>query len=444
VSIRLSIRERIKDHTGTHSSNIAFSTLLALVCLHPTSASSQVHQIVPAKLPQNAAVQHVYNDLLPIDQYARTYEAIWRYPVPKRDMVTHFTQALHTLQKAQQQDPDNAELRLFTGLVAHLSYNLGIDEAYDAALELLQPTTKEDFRTSWFYGIHQCQAVDPVVGMQQFLKVEASTPTLPGAFWQDYANCATTTNMPIHAIRAYDTAKKTADAPPLDEQTEQSARKRSKPGDPAASYPAKLVWSSDQVPGATHYTSNVCGVSFTIRQNSHVTPSDVAKGTCTVSIDTEPYPSRYGPSSGSILMITQTARPNETFEAFTQRILDAFSKGILKDSRSASPTVLTGVQCPVATCVSYEIISNKQYQAEGGAHLLAVFFQSEQPAYPGLKFETPQPRPSPQAFFRPEDVPQRFPGTLYHFIALDANQDIYTRSRADFDQFLKSLAVDSK
>jgi hypothetical protein len=427
-----------------HSSKVVIFLVTALGCLCAPIASSQVSQINPTKLPQTPAVQHAYTDLLPIDQYARTYEAIWRYPVPKRDVVTHFSTALHALQKAQQQDPDNAELRLFTGLVAHLSYNLGIDEAYDSALELLQATNKEDFRTFWFYGIHECQAVDPVVGMQQFLKVEASTPTLPGAFWQDYANCATTTSMPVHAIRAYDNAKKTTDAPPLDEQIEQAARKRSKPGDPSASYPAKLVWSSVQLDGSTQYTSNVCGVSFSIRQNSHVTLADVAKGTCSLTIDTEPYPSRYGPSSGSILLLSQTARPNETFEAFTQRILDAFSKGLLRDPRNASPTPLTGTECPVANCISYEIITNKQYQAEGGAHLLAVFFQSEQPAYPGLKFETPQPRPSPQAFFRPEDVPQRFPGTLYHFIALDANQDIYPRSRADFDALMKTLAVDSK
>jgi hypothetical protein len=449
------VQQRIKPRTEKDFSRVIVSIFLvfvgvALACVEPGFASAQVRQIDRAKLPQIPAVQNTYTDLLPIDRYARSYEAIWRYPIPKNEVAARFSQALQTLVRAQNQAPENKELQLFAGLVAHLAYNVGVEEAYDAALELLPPPNKEDYRTSWFFGMHQCQAVDPVVGMRQLLEVEASNPALPGVFWEDYATCATVTSMPVHAIRAYDNRKKSTDAAPndqapaIDDQMEQAARKRSKPGDPTVSYPAKLVWSSEVANPGIRYTSNVCGVSFTIRQNSHVTISDVSKGTCAFSIDTEPYPSRYGPSSGSILLLTQAARPNESFEVFTQRILEAFSKGLVKDPANASPTVVTGAECPVASCLAYEIVTNKQYQSEGGAHLVGVFFQSEEPAYPGLRLETPQRRPSAQAFFRPEDVPRRFPGTLFHFVALDANQDIYPRSRTDFDLLMKSLIVDSK
>ena len=69
---------------------------------------------------------------------------------------------------------------------------------------------------------------------------------------------------------------------------------------------------------------------------------------------------------------------------------------------------------------------------------------------PGLRFETPQPQPKvtnhivEPALFRPEENPQRFSGTLYTFVSLDANKDIYPRSRTDFDVLLKSLVIDSK
>jgi hypothetical protein len=122
----------------------------------------------------------------------------------------------------------------------------------------------------------------------------------------------------------------------------------------------------------------------------------------------------------------------------------------VKDPRRAEKTALPGIQCPVATCLTFEIVTSKQYKAEGGAHLLAVFFQSEQPAYPGLRFETPQPIPKvgnnshESASFRPEEMLQRFDGTLYTCITLDANQDIYPRARHDFEDLIKSLAVDSK
>ncbi len=86
--------------------------------------------------------------------------------------------------------------QLFTGLVAHLAYNLDIEEAYDPAMKLLQSLADEDFRAAWFLGIHQCQSNNAVGGMQQLLRVETSSTSLPGAFWQDYANCASVTFMP--------------------------------------------------------------------------------------------------------------------------------------------------------------------------------------------------------------------------------------------------------
>ena len=131
-------------------------------------------------------------------------------------------------------------------------------------------------------------------------------------------------------------------------------------------------------------------------------------------------------------------------------MVKVFSQGKVKDPSHADKTPLAGIQCPVATCLYFEIVTDKLYKSEGGAHLLAVIFQSEQPAYPGLRFETPHPLPkvsknsSDPTFFRPEETLQRFNGTLYTLVTLDANHDIYTRSRTDFDDLLKSLVIDSK
>lgn len=151
-----------------------------------------------------------------------------------------------------------------------------------------------------------------------------------------------------------------------------------------------------------------------------------------------------------MLLTTQVGRPEESLEAFSHRILDAFSHGDSKEPHHETKLPLAGIKCPVETCLAYEITTNSLYQAEGGAHLIAVFFQSDQPEYPGLRFETPQPQPNvsystgPLAFFRPEETPQRFNGTLYTVLTLDSNEDIYPRARADFDILLKSLVVDSK
>ena len=428
---------------------IPFLRLAALLFLFTTPAFPQIRQIDHAKLPQDTAVQHAYTDLLPIDQFARTPEATWPFPVPKADVASRFLLALHTLQKAQQQAPDNKELQLLIGLVAHLAYNLDIEEAYDPALNLLQPQAKEDFRAAWFLGIHQCQSSSYIDGMQQFLRVEASNASLPGAFWQDYAYCAGLTDMPVHAVRAYDNARKIPDGLPIDERLEQTARDRINPSSITSSYTAKQAWPAEKIAGGRH-TSTLCGLSFSTKPAFQLNIGNVAMGTCPVSIGTEQYQSRYGPSSASLLLVTQVAKPGESLEAFSQRLIAAFSKGELKDPRSAQKTALPGIQCPVVSCLTFEIVTSKQYKSEGGAHLLAVFFQSEQPAYPGLRFETPQPSPKVEnnshesASSRPEEILQRFNGTLYTCITLDANQDIYPRARLDFEDLIKSLAVDSK
>ncbi len=422
------------------------SAVLAFLCV--TSAISQIRQINPTKLPQDLAVQHAYSDLLPIEQFARTSESTWRFPVPRDQVVARFRAALHTLEAAQKQAPANKELQLLTGLVVHLAYNLGIiEEIRSPAIELLQPLANEDFRAAWFLGMQQCQSDEPVNGMRRLLYIETSTATLPGAFWQDYAICAGIANMPMHAVRAFDNANKAADSPPIDAELEQTARSRIKASSLTASYPARQAWYPQRTARGNQVASTLCGESFITKPTSHLNIRDAGFGTCIITIDTEQYPSRYGPSSASLLVGTQAAKPGESLEAFAKRTFEAFSNAKLKDPGEANRTSV-GIHCPVATCLTFEVVTDKLYKGEGGAHLLAVFFQSEQPAYPGLRFETPQPTSSPNSsqpgFLRPTETLQRYNGTLYSFVTLDANLDIYPRSRVDFDDLLKSIVVDSK
>ncbi len=74
-------------------SPFSFLALSILFCL--VSACAQLKQIDRSKLPQDEAVQQVYADLLPIDQFARTYEQTWQFPVPKLEVASRF-QAVST------------------------------------------------------------------------------------------------------------------------------------------------------------------------------------------------------------------------------------------------------------------------------------------------------------------------------------------------------------
>jgi hypothetical protein len=438
----LSVRRRFKQLTTRRSAAVALLRGTVFVCLCAPFAISQIRQINSSKLPQDSAVQHTYTDLQSIEQYARTNDGTWHSPIPRADVASRLSVALTALQVAQQQAPGNKELQLYTGLIAHLAYNLGIEQGANPAVNLLQPLAAEDFRAAWFLGIHQCQSLDSVGGMRQLLRVETTSTSLPSTFWQDYAVCAGITKMPVHAVRAYDNAHKTPDGLPIDERLEQIARDRIKPSNNTSSYSPRQSWYGEKTDLGIRSTSNVCGESFLTRPTFHIKLGDVRNGMCIVTMDTDLYPSRYGPSSASLMLLTQAAKPGESLDAFAQRVL--------KDQRYANNAPLTGIQCPVATCLSFEVVTDKLYKPEGGLHLLAVFFQSEQPAYPGLRFESPQPLhnapniPGEASYFRPLEIIQRFNGTLYTIVTLDANHDNYPRSRSDFDELLKSLVIDTK
>lgn len=419
--------------------------VLCLVLGCALNTLAQVRQIDRTKLPQEASVQSAYTDLLPIDEYARNYAQRWPYPVPKEQVVLRFKNDFRALEAAQHGTPTNGELRLLTGLVAHLTYNLDVESAYTPALSLLQSAESEagqDFRPAWFLAMHQCESNDPVGGMKHLLQDEGAHEHLPAAFWRDYMLCAQVAFMPAHALRAYDIMTKLGSVTSEDTGLAQANRQRFTLSSTLATYPKKEVWEAEGVGDRVRFTSTVCGESFLVKPTAQIDIMDVTKGTCVATITPAKYPTRHGESSPSLLVFTQAAKPGQT--------LDTFLHGLLANPKYASAKPIEGIACPVANCLAYEIITDKLYSKEGGAHLLAVAFASEQPAYPGLRFESPRPLPktggnsnSPQ-FFRPDNTQQRFDGTIYTFLALDANEDIYIPSRADFDALVQSMVIDSK
>jgi hypothetical protein len=408
------------------------------------NSASQVAEIDRSKLPPDAAVQQVYTELLPIDQFARNYNANWPYAISRDDVLAKFTSGLHTLQQAQKIAPTSIELQVFTGLVAHLAYNLDVKDSYEPAQALLKAVAAEapqDYRPDWFLGMHQCQSNDTARGMERLLHVEATHTDLPGDFWDNYALCADLTNMPAHALYAYDIARRLGTESADAKVIAPTIRSRIKPSSTSGTYPSHTAWQATQTGDLVHFTSTVCGEAFDSRADSPIDIADVAKGTCVATISSGEYPARDGKSSPSLLLLTQPAKPGET--------LESFARGRLAGPRYATAKPIQGLPCPVKACLEFEIVTDKMYSKEGGAHLLVVAFASEQPDYPGLRLERLSPLPNLQKsdatqVLRPGEVLRRFDGTLYTFAALDANADIYARSRNDFEDLLKSIVVDSK
>ena len=414
-----------------------FRTLALCVLATALPAAAQLRDIDTARLPPDVAA--AYRDLLPFNELTRNYVYRWDSATPQAVVTARFTHAFQLFQAAHAKDPDNLELALLLGLTGHLAYNLDIDSAYVpavAALEAAQKAAPADPRPGWFLGISRCETSTPVPGMSDLLAVERDHHNLPADFWRDYALCAQIVSMPSHALRAFDTAHKLGADPAPDAPFVTIARNAAAPGDPAKKYPSADVWTAAQANGAIHLTSFLCGLGFATDPKSQLEMHDVNNGTCAVTITPPGYLNKLDFHTPTLAFITRPAEPGESLEGFADK-LTQYSQF------HAQPVSLP---CPVNRCLAYEIRRPDTYTTAGGAHFLLLAFSTPQPEYPGLSFETPAAPPTPSGkdvnYFRPAELPHRFPGTMHTILLMDASEAIYPQARADFEKLLKSLVLD--
>src|SRR5258708_22029490 len=99
------------------------------------SAGAQFRQIDPAKLPQDQRVRAAYSGVQAVESMAHRWSPKWTYNTPKDQVVAQLTSGLNDLRSAETAAPGNEELLLLTGLVAHLAYNLDVEETWDVAVQ---------------------------------------------------------------------------------------------------------------------------------------------------------------------------------------------------------------------------------------------------------------------------------------------------------------------
>jgi hypothetical protein len=417
--------------------------LISLLLALPVTA--QLKDIDSTKLPQTPAVQASFRSAQELERYADTWSLNWNYDIPKAQVQDKLADDLGILSKALQGDPTNHELQLLTGLVAHFAYNVNDEAAFQIATDNLTKAASgdpSDIRGEWFLGIHQCQALQVVAGMNRLLDVEAKDKNPPADFWYDYITCASIAILPAHTLRAIDRAVAVGQPPESYHQLSEIAASRYKTADLTKTINAHEAWTDEVLPNnRDFFTSRLCGVSFIVDVRSDIHIPDVADGACMAAAS--PPASKGEPAPTFFFM----ARPPTSGQS-----LDDFARSYLKDHdvfKDSGTQVSTAhdLPCPVDRCLSLDIVVPGIYWKQGGAHILLVAFERDQPRYDGLPFEKPQgppiekPQEKPVAFHF-EYIFHRIPGKLYYLVLLDSNQQIYANSKPEFDEFLKSLVVD--
>jgi hypothetical protein len=405
---------------------------------------AQLRQIDPAKFPEDQRVQTVFSKVRPIEYMAHSWSSTWSYDTPKTQVASLLRSSLHDLRSAEASAPQNEELLLLTGIVAHLAYNVDVENTYEVAVQSFEKAHElapADYRPEWFLASHRCQSNELKTGMEQMLAIEGQKlwRALPVDFWDDYINCSTISLMPAHTLRAIDHAVHLGESPTSYSLAVQMANNRFKSTDADTVYSAHDAWQTTKRDGDVQFASDVCGIGFSAHGDWHLDIRDVAKGTCLLMIETGPYPSKSGQATPTIMILSRPAKPEEQLDDFVHS---------LTTLKYPSARSFTAPSCPSDRCTAFEIVTDALYPSEGGAHLLVVGFAARAPDFPGLLFERPtapsEPKPEKKTsyYYRPDDRLHRMPGVLYTVVLLDSNASIFEKAVEDFQYVLKSIQLD--
>src|SRR5580700_3907544 len=146
------------------------STLLLAFTVAP--AFADIAAIHAAALPQETSILAALDDARQLEPYSSAWTNKWNYTIAKKDVADRLEKDLGFLGAALQKHPDNVELALLTGLVAHYAYNVDVPNSHDKAIAVFESARKlapTDIRTTWFHANLLCQTNESEGGAAELL-----------------------------------------------------------------------------------------------------------------------------------------------------------------------------------------------------------------------------------------------------------------------------------
>jgi len=418
--------------------SLLFAFLPLLIASHCLADMAAIHA---ERLPQETAVLAAFDDAKQLEPYSHTWNAKWQFSISKEEVATRLGKDLGFLTIALKSHPENAELLVLTGLVARYAYNLDVEGSYDSAMSVLGEATKiapADVRPPWFLATLKCQTTQPKAGADEFLSIESTHAweQLPAAFWEDYMECASVTNMPAHILRAADHLEKLhAPASEMRSFLVKIAHNRFDSYDPKKQYTPKELWVGANAGDKPDFTSTTCGVRIRTHGDWEINNLGFNGTGCIAEFSTGPYQATTRKLSPEILLLVQQAEKNETLLDFAKK----YSKGLFG--------LFTPARCPAEECVALWGIQQGMYKKDGDGRGRIIVFERDQPDVPGFIFETPMEISKPESsekitYYRPNQTQQRIPGKLFYLVMLDTAASIEEPAIKDLDFFLKNLDVE--
>lgn len=406
---------------------------------------ADIAAINPKALPQETAVLAALDDARQLEPYCQFWVAasLWYFDIPRQQVADRLSKDLGFLVQAVKAHPENAELTLLAGLVANYAHNLEVRGAYDTAMDMFDAAGKlapGDIRVGWLRSTLHCQSTEIEEGARGFLALETAEARdrLPAGFWDDYMECALLSNMPEHVLRAAGYIEKAHE-----QQSDRGkhyvkfAHERVLPFDPQKEYEASAVWLGPEPTGNVEVlTGESFGVQIRVHADWEKEGFQLKGDKGTSLFCSGPYAAKRGTLRPCILLLVQQAKPGQTLEEFSASF-----------KRDGIFVPYTPARCPAERCIAESGVQPGMYHENGDGHGRIIFFEREQPEFPGLVFESPSALPHGEGkkgteTFGFAPTQQRMPGKLFNLILLDTASSIEEPALKDFDFFLQNLTVE--
>jgi hypothetical protein len=414
---------------------------LIILCTFLAPTLAKVSDINFNNIPDSKEITKIKETILNLEPMVTNWTQNWNYKVPKDQVVKQITESYKKLDALSKQYPNNIELVLFKGLVAHFAYQLDLKDYKELALSDFNKAAlidSNDIRPDWFSGVHLVKLGKIKDGMEKLLSISKSKPfdQLPGTFWEDFSYCALISSMPSHALMGLEYANKIeGKQSEMDQLIGPIVKNRFKqPPADDQTINKDEVWDYIQNSDLVTFTNRLFDFSLQVPMNWRIGLGDYQKNSNAIMLNPPAKTGLSGSVNSTIMILAHKPKNDETFDKFVNSMLDprlTFKE--VEKSFTFGPVK------------AFEGETTTSYANEGGAHCLIVFFSRNQPEKPGLLLESPLELPKEEsglAYYHSKEVFTKIPGTIYYFVLLDTTQSTFIESKNELEKLLSTLIVE--
>ena len=414
--------------------SLFFLFILSIPCL------GNIRAINYRDIPDFDKMQKYYDYIFNNEFLYQNYTPEWKYDVDKKEVIGNLVSILKELEKYENKNPKNVDLRLLEGDICHFLYNLDetkygkqAEKYYADAANI----SKEDFRPQWFLAHHYVLSLRLAESYNLYRDILNSIDhkNMPEEFINDYCYASVLLTMPSSAMWGFSKFRQiTGKTSYVEKQAGEHVKSllvKVSNSDVIETSKQWMAFDSNMV-----FLNRLFGMRITICKDWKIIPQDNKLGKTNSSgvfILPPMEKGKKGNLGYTIAVISKIPEKGETFQKFIDSSIGSFS----------SESERSDFEVNDVKYVAYKIKKTDVYPDEGGAKVRLLFVERNEPEFPGMIIEHPiipiKDKSSDSkgvSYFRMNPQYTRYQGKLFYLIILDTADSIFDKSDKVFMRFL--------